>query len=330
MLSNMKILLGLLLVITGLTFWVLQDNQETTINQPLIESWQKNDANLAAIDQVLLSQSGEQILLQKAGNQWVLNGGFYASIDPLFNLLQSFKNAEIVEVKTANPDKHGQVELSADDLKVEFHQNNTLVNAIHVGKKSSTGLTFVRHADEDQTYAVKGLGDITFNLDSWQLKTVIDLPGVEVQSIKINNAAGSVIDVSRDLTSGQLMLNNIPDGQQMKANAALDQLANGLSRLMIDGAVPLDLTEKDELLLADYGLMSGDEIKLKVYQQGDVYYLLIESALYPEYADWMMEIAAYKYEAFNRQMTDFVEPVVTQDGVDQPAQDEVSEVPTGE
>ncbi len=308
MLSNMKVLLVLLVVIAGLAFWVLKDNQEPNENQPLIPEWQGKSDAMAKVNRVVISQAGEQIELQQSGNRWVLNGGFYASIDPLFSLLQSFKNAEIVEAKTANPDNHAQIELSDDDLKVEFFSDQGS-DAFHVGKKTASGLTFLRLEGEDQTYTVKALDAIVFNQDNWQLKTVLDISDEQIQSILISTAEGSEVDVSRNSEDGNFEINNLAEGFQLKADASLNQLANGLSRLMIDAAVPLDVVEEELKVDAKYQLVNGQEIIIKVHQKEDGHFLVIESDQYPEYAAWMMKIADYKFNAFNRSLSEFIEPV---------------------
>lgn len=310
MLNNMKVLLVILVVIAGLAFWVMQDNQVPEENQPLIPEWQQNDDAMAEVNRVVISQAGEQIVLQQAANRWVLNDGFYASIEPLFSLLQSFKNAEIVEAKTANPDNHAQIELSNDDLKVEFYSKEK-IHAFHVGKKTASGLTFVRRAEEDQTYTVKALETIAFNQDSWQLKTVLDVSGDQVLAVQINATDDSEINVSRNPDDGQLMIDNLPEGYQVKSDASLNQLSSGLSRLMIDAAVPLDVEGIEAAVTVKYTLVSNQEITLSIYQKEDEHYLVIESDQYPEYAAWMMKIADYKFNAFNRNITEFIEPINT-------------------
>ena len=323
MLNNMKVLIGLLILIAGLAYWVTQ-NQPGDISQqpqPLIPAWQQDDAQISAVDKVALSQGGEQLVLTRVNDTWRLNNGFYASIDPLFKLMQSLKAAEIVEVKTANPERHAQLELADDDLKVSLSQAGELKYAIHVGKQSSAGLTFVRLEGEDQTYTVKGLDAISFNADNWALKTVLDVPAEQVMAVTLKPTIGEPIKVNRAPEGGVLQLVDMPQGYQLKANAYLDQLAAGLSRLMIDEAVPAeswpetsdDVTEVPMLLTANYQLSSGQDVNMAVHQQGDEYFMTIDSVLYPQYADWVLKIAAYKFKALNRQLSEFIEPITAPD-----------------
>ncbi|VAW48033.1 hypothetical protein MNBD_GAMMA02-709 [hydrothermal vent metagenome] len=322
MLSKMKVLTGLLIVMAGLAYWVLQsqNNSDADQQQLLIPAWQQDEAQIRAIDQLILAQGGEQLVLTKTGDMWQLNNGFYASIDPLFDLIQSLKTAEIIEAKTANPARHAQLELADDDLLVSLYQADQLQHTLHVGKKSTADLTFVRRAGEDQTYTVKGLKAVSFNPDSWALKTVVDIAGEDVQAVTLTSADGELITVNRNPESGVLQLADIPEGFQLQTNAYLDQLVGGLSRLMIDEAVPAeswpaattDVAEVPAHLSATYQLNSGTVINIDVYQQDDAYFLTIDSVQYPQYDGWVMKIAEYKFKALNRQLIEFIEPVQTQ------------------
>ncbi len=310
MLNNMKVLLGLLIVIGGLAFWATQVkiSQSVTQKLPLIPAWQADDAEMAQIDRVVLSEAGEQTVMSKDANgHWLLNGDFYASVEPIFELFQSLKAAEIVEAKTANPDNHALVELADDDLSVSLWQGAEQKHAFHLGKQSSAGLTFVRRANEDQSYTVKGLKPVSFNADNWKLKTVLDISPDEILVVKVQPQAGETIEVARNAESGEFELLNIPPGFKLITNAYLGQLANGLSRLMIDAALAKDLGGQLPLLSVDYQLVGAAAVNIKVYQIDDSYYMTIDSALYPQYQDWMFAIAEYKFKALNRQLAEFIE-----------------------
>lgn len=322
MLNNMKVLIGLLILIAGLAYWVsVSQNQLVTTYQPLIPAWQQGDEPINAIDQVSLTKGSEQLVLTKNSDNWLINGGFYAAIEPLFDLMQALKSAEIIEAKTANPEKHAQLELAEGDLKVSLFQDGALKHAFYIGKQSTAGLTFVRLVDEDQTYTVKGLAPISFDADKWSLKTVVDVAAEAVNEVTIKPAQGDTIKVIRNTENAALQLADMPNGFKLKPNAYLDQLVGGLSRLMIDEALPAEssplATAEGEtvplLLSANYLLASGETVNLAVYQQGESYLMTIDSDLYPQYDGWVMKIASYKFNALNRELTEFIEPVGTED-----------------
>ncbi len=315
--SNTKILIVLLITIGALAFWVVQnrndfDSQQT---QPLIPEWQNNDEPVSQVDQIKLAQNGEELVLYKQLNGWQLNGGFYASIEPLFKLIQSLKAAEIIELKTANPEKHAQLELSASHLVVSLFQGSELKQAFHIGKRTTAGLTFVRRVGDDQTFTVEGLEPISFSADNWALKTVLDVAANDVQMVTIKPSEGDMIQIMRSPENLSFELQNIPVGYQLKVTASLNQLANGLSRFIIDEAITAESqpelfgedTEMPTQLTATYQLTSGVAIDINVYQQADTYVLTIDSDAYPHYQGWVMKIPEYKFSALNRQLSEFIE-----------------------
>ncbi len=328
MLNNTKILIGILIVIGALTYWVVQNSNdlEHQQTQPLIPEWQKNDELINEVDQIKLTQNGEELVLLKQNKGWQLNGGFYASIEPLFKLIQSLKSAKIIEAKTANPDKHEQLQLAENNLVVSLYQGSDLKQALHIGKRSTAGLTFVRRVGDEQTFTVNGLEPISFSVDSWAMKTILDVAANEIQMITIKPSEGELIQVTRGLENASFQLENIPEGYQLNATASLNQLANGLSRFMIDEAIPVEswpetideITEVPANLTATYQMTSGQTISMDVYQQEEDFVLTIESNEHPHYQGWFFKIPEYKYNALNRKMSEFIEliPAEVEESID--------------
>ena len=322
MLSNMKALLGLLIIIAGIAYYVtMSDSEPSDQAQFLMSDWQQNPTEIESITKVQLNKSGESISINKVDGVWLLDGGFFANTAPLYELFQSLQAAEIVEVKTANPKNHAQLELAEDDLKVSFYQAESKANEVHMGKSTSDGLVFVRYQGDDQTYTVSGLKPVSFNQDNWQLKKVLDYPADKVVKVKFEAAEGESFEVQRNIDDLNFKVVDIPDGFQVKADAQLNSLAAGLSQLMIDGALPVNL---DGLVLQStnsYQLTDGSIVKLQVYQKDETYFLTIDGENHQQFAPWLMKLAAYKFDALNKKLTDVIEavdsePVKVVDGVE--------------
>lgn len=309
MLNNMKILIGLLIIIAGLAFWVLQQHDRVDLNhnQTLIPEWQENNQLINTIDQVILSKNGESIVMKKDADHWQLNGGFFVSMEPLSTLFQAFMDARIIEAKTANPANHARVELADTDLKVTLMSAENTIESMHIGKTTASGLTFLRHEGEDQTFTVQGINPVSFNRDSWELKTVLDYAANDLLSVELDSVTDDKVMISRDLESGSWELANIPADFKLKDAANLGELASGLSRFMIDQALPVNVSEEDLQLTAKYQIQDGSEVTIKVFKPEDLYFITIDSSKHPHYQGWMMQIAEYKFNAMNRTMAEYIE-----------------------
>lgn len=315
MINKSKALFGILILVAGFAWFVI--NQQQTGEQPpmsaLMPAWQNNPELINEVTRVELRQHGEQLTIDKHQQHWVLNDGFFVNMESLSSLFQSLQVAITVEAKTANPDNHERLDLGDDDLTVSLYQGDQLVKAIHLGKTSTAGHRFVRFAGEAQTYLVQGLQPVTFNEDSWTLKTVLDIPASDIQSIRIQPQDGEAFTVSKTPEGGQWMLNEIPDGQQLKDSANLDVLSQGLTRLMIDSAEPSDADDLTPVVTLTYQLVNGSDVQLGVYQQDEAHYVRISGDTWAHYNPWLMRIAAYKFDALNQSLDQFIEPVAAEE-----------------
>jgi hypothetical protein len=310
MLNNFKVLLGLLIVIAGFAYYVTQSgNNQSGLPKYLIPEWQDNNDEIAGISHVKLSKAGETIDVKKVDETWYINDGFFANLSPLSELFQSLKNAEILEAKTKNPDNHGQLDLGDDGLKVTLFIGNDLFKDIHIGKRTSSGVVFVRNADEDQTYVVKNLAPPTFNENSWLLTTVVDFPANDVVSITFEPVEGDSFTIERDNENLSLQLVDMPESHQLKDVSELNNIAAGLTRLMIDEAIPIDLTDKTLKSTNTYKLADGSTVVLKLFEQGEDYYITLSGDKLSRFEPWMMKIASYKFTALNKKLSDMIEPI---------------------
>ncbi len=307
----MKFLVGLLVVVAGVAYYVTNtDSGSEGDARYLMPNWHDSTADLAAISQVQLAKDGELISVVKEQGYWIIEGGFLANTEPLSELIQSFQTAEIVEVKTANPKNHQQLELSGSDLKVSFYEGDKILGEVHVGKRSNSGTVFVRKATENQTYSVSGIKDISFNQDSWQLKTVLDYPADSVESVEFAHTSGESFSINRDEDGLNFsMSEEIPEGYQLKPDVQLNDLATGLARLMIDEAVMLDLSELQLHATNSYLLKNGSVVVLKSYQNDEDYFITVDSDSHAHLAPWLLKVAAYKFNALTKNMDDLIEPI---------------------
>ncbi len=312
MLNNMKALLGILILVAGLAYWVLSEKQNDhlpTEASPLMPTWQENPDVINGIDRIEVAKGTDIVVLDQREDNWILNDGFFADLAPISNLIQSLQRAEIKDAKTANPANHEQLDLAETGLKVRFFGDGELLSGVHIGKNSASGLTFVRRMDEDQTYAVDGMQPINANPSNWQLKTVFDVPSEQVMGITFAPAEGDEWQVVRADGNGELQLAQVPEGLQLKSINELTQLANGLTKLVVNEALPLDISELQAHHVVTYDLSGGQQAVLRTYAREEQHYLTIEATDKPGYNDWMFAIPAYKFDALNPALDELLEPV---------------------
>jgi hypothetical protein len=311
MINNSKVLMGILILVAGFAWYVIrqQASDEQLPMSALMAEWQENPNLINEVSRIELKQGDDQLLISRNDQHWVLNDGFFVNMESLFNLFQSLQTATIVEAKTANPDNHARLDLADGDLTVGIYQGEQLLKAIHLGKTSTAGHRFVRLAGEDQTYLVQDLQPVTFNEDSWTLKTVLNITAADIRAITVQPAGAASFQVSKEQDSGQWVLNDLPEGHQLKADANLDVLSQGLTRLMIDSAEQRTSDDLQPVVTLEYELVNGAGVQLHVLQQDEAHYVQISGAEWAHYEPWLMGIAPYKFDALNQSLDNFIEPV---------------------
>jgi hypothetical protein len=180
---------------------------------------------------------------------------------------------------------------------------------LHLGKTSTAGHRFVRLTGEDQTYLVQELKPVTFNEDTWTLKTVLNVPATEIKAIAVQPQDAAGFQVSKNPESGQWLLNEVPEAHQLKGTANLEVLSQGLTRLMIDSAERMTVEDLEPLVTLDYQLINGANVQLRVMQQDEDHFLHISGADWTHYEPWLMRIAPYKFDALNQSLDNFIEPL---------------------
>ncbi|WP_154224681.1 DUF4340 domain-containing protein [Marinicella rhabdoformis] len=309
MLNNMKTMLGLVLVLAGLVYYLV--NKDSSNGATGEGAWllpQLQGDVTGELTALKISKGEEHLVMIKKGQQWYVEGGFYADTAPMMQLLQALRAAEKIEAKTSNPENFKQLGLGDDDLKVTLMAGEKVLAAVHLGKKATApGASFARLGGKDQTWLVTAIDQVAFMSDDWTLKTLIDESAEQVVQVRIDNGSAAVIEINRDPISGTWSLASLPEDKQVKVDAPLLSMASGLASFTIETAMPVDLADKALKISADYQLTTGESIAVKVYQHAADYFVTMNL---DKYKNWMFKIPSYKFDALNKSMSDFIEDKV--------------------
>lgn len=315
---NLKSLLGLAIILGGLAIYVLMssDDQNITDDPGFLLPALQDQSTVAGLTQINISEAGETTALTRSGEDWVVDGGFYADTEPMVRLISGLRGAQKLEAKTKNPENFPRLGLDDNGLRVTLRSGEDVIADVHLGEKGThPGTAFVRMAGQQQSWLVNGTDSIQSQVTDWSLKTVLDHGPEDIAQVTIDNGSNDVIKVQRNAQSGQLEVVNLSDDQQLKANVHVSQFASGLSRFTIEEAHKVNLTDKTEKIKVSYQLTHGDYIKVTAYTRLEssdetseqTYWATIDS---DKYRDWMFKIPKYKFDALNKSLSEFVEPKV--------------------
>ncbi len=336
MISNLKVLLPVLLVLALASYWVVNREEaaqpESADHEWLLPALRDDINGVNRID--LLDGDATVVLLREQG-QWRLDdaAGFYADREKVAALLLNLRGARYLEKKTANAENHARLGLDESAVQVRVTWPDKSPVAVLIGNRSSNGLgTFVRHSDQAQTWLVSDLNAIQVNASQWRMNKIIDVGSDLVQAVHVLRDGETALVFSKsDPGQSDFVLENMPDGLQLKTGPGADQLANGLRNFIVDSAVPQAMDDLQPVVQLRYDLYSGASHLLDVYRDAEgTHFVTLATAgsaqlasqggatdsastapVDRDYTGWMFAIPEYKFNALNKTIADFTEPAQT-------------------
>jgi len=206
---------------------------------PGMENW------VNAVDSVRIVKSGNQTVatLARGDQGWVVKEAesYAADWARLKALLASVAQAQIVELKTANPEYFDRLGLkdvadSASDAKeIEMsageNQTSLLVGHAAQGRDGQ----YVRFPDTDQALLVDKTMNVATELRDWLERDIVDVPESEVVEVTIVHPDGEQVSVRKTSAEDQdFALQNVPEGREIQSSWSVNALGGSLSGLVLD------------------------------------------------------------------------------------------------
>jgi len=221
-------------------------------------------------------------------------------------------------------------------LSLDDAEKNRLIEVI-VGKprrsstsQNSPGL-YVRNANDEQSYLVDGVMDITSVKTDWIERTIFDIPAEAIKSVRIDHADGDTFTLFKnEKGQEQFELQNMAAGKKIASELIINRFGSILSDVQIAGARSQDKVQPQgntihakvvsfEGIVANITAFEVDDIPYASYEFSyDESLLLIEDEknnadnvrafianLNVRTLNWWFEIPEFKYEIFTKR-SDFV------------------------
>ena len=206
------------------------------------------------VARVVIARKGDTVTLVKSGQGWTVaeKHDYPAKFDKVRKLLVDLAELRPIEKKTSDPSLFPDLQL--EDLKAP-NAKSVLVTlkgadgkdllATYVGKEAfaragtNNDSTFVRAADQDQTWLAKGALGVGQGAVNWVDKQIVDVPHERVEKAVVTQPDGATLTVSRSKVSeAHFTLAEVPKGKKVKADWDVDQVAAPLENLELDDVLP--------------------------------------------------------------------------------------------
>ncbi|HET6565735.1 MAG TPA: DUF4340 domain-containing protein [Xanthomonadales bacterium] len=219
------------------------------------------------VDQVEVVKAGNATVatLQRQDDRWVVAefGAYPADWPQLRGLLANLAQAEVIELKTANPEyfsRLGVSDVANDDSQATLLRLSGagIDSAVLVGNAADGREgQYVRLEGGDQALLVNQALDIPATAKDWLQRDIVDIADAEVVEVEVLHADGSQVRALKtSADDDDFVLQDIPQGREVLSAWSVNSMANALAKLQLDAVARVDTVDfsnatKFRLLTAD-------------------------------------------------------------------------------
>lgn len=240
---NRLILLATATVLLAVVVAILNRSGQTSIEgsgQALLPGLAEVVNDIDAID--VVAPGGEVIELRRDDTRWRLpdRDGYEADFARVLELLRNLSEASLAAEKTRNPEWYARLGVqdpgSADATgrRIDFPGHE--LSSIIVGQADSTGAgSYVRRADEAQSWQIDRVLEVPADPVSWLERSIMDIPAQDIAEVVLRHPDGEVIRLRRAGEEGSdFVLLDVPEGRNAGPAWRRTTLGNGLRALQMD------------------------------------------------------------------------------------------------
>jgi hypothetical protein len=232
-------------------------------------------------------------LVRQSADRWVAPERFDYPVasDEVRDLIVALADMRLVEPKTSRPERYERLELRDLDAKgaksrlvrLESADGEVLAEAL-IGKQrarltgqQSSG-TYVRRPGEAQTWLASGSAQPELKVEEWLDAEVVALEGDSVRRVEVTPAQGGGYTIVRDAKGGDLRLEGLSQDEQIKPDADLGRLANGLSSVTMEDVRPRDEVDwPDAHLTARFVTFDGLQVTVQLAKVGEEHFAAFDA-----------------------------------------------------
>jgi hypothetical protein len=180
------ILIGAVVVLAIITYWVLRQPGESSSSESSGATLVSYDS--ASVDKIEVSSPGNSVVLEKQGNGWMLTSPlrYRADQSAVTAAVGKGRNLEVKSVVSSNPEKQRVFQVDSAGTLVQLYAGGTLVAAFRVGKPSpSYTETYVRKEGSTDVYLAEGMFIYLFThpAKDWRDKSIYKSQAELVRSV---------------------------------------------------------------------------------------------------------------------------------------------------
>jgi uncharacterized protein DUF4340 len=294
---------------------------------------------IETISHIAIKGYANSINLSRINNVWVVDefDGYPALPDKIKSSVLGVVDLKINSPKTALPRLYHRLGVEGPEvedttsllLTLEDDNKNKLVDVI-VGKprrssasQSTPGL-YVRKPEDEQSYLVDGVIDISAIKTDWIERTLFDIPAEAIKSVRIDHQDGDTFTLFKsEKGQEQFELLNIPANKKLASELIIKRFGTILQDMQINGARSQEkLQAKGKIIQAQVVTFEGIIANITTFLNEDIPYASFEFRYDDDFLeeenaksedvkafiknlnartlDWWFEIPEFKYDVLKK------------------------------
>ena len=231
---------GVLSLGLGLYLTQEQKGDSEFVQAPLLPRLAQHANGLSSIK---VETAGNTLVVEalKKDGQWSVTNldGYQADTQALGNLIQSLKDAELVEPKTQKAAFYERLGLR--DISDEKTQATAVTlsgdgysQRLLLGNLTRSGSgQYARLAEQAQSWLLNTRIDVPLSASEWIDNTPLTLGYDEIKQVQVQGE--QAFRLHRDEKAANFVLDQIPEGKKLQYESAANALARNLSQLSVEG-----------------------------------------------------------------------------------------------
>ena len=260
--------------------------------------------NLEAVSgiQIFGNDGSVRVSIEHRGNQWQISekSDFAADFSVISKLLRDLADSEIAERKTARAENHELLGLGkqGDDagriVRIVADQRYEIM----IGSSARNGGTFVRKPDDDQVYLVSEALDFGEDPIDYVNPVFFSLDSLDVQRVSIATN-GSLLEALRDVDTGDMMIEKLPQGAELRYDTIADSLARTFVNLRLEDVEPYQEDLFTEPSRTTVTTSSGDSHTILSQALDQEYWVQMDQ-------QWQYRVSKFTFDQLNKTVQDML------------------------
>lgn len=206
------------------------------------------------VSKLVVRDDQSALTVQRVSGNWGIAeaDNYPALIDTVKQAVLAVADLKVVAEKTDNPDLYKRLGVEDIDSRGATSTMLTLsaggdeLAGLIVGNTrrsksavSAPGL-YVRVPGEQQALLVEGRLSASADIIQWIKRDIINIEADRVNSVRLRPAGGKEVNLNRDDTANDLVLQDIPAGKEQASEYLLSRMASVLENVYVDGVRKAD------------------------------------------------------------------------------------------